>query len=162
MCLAITSLFITSEMWQNVISKWLLSTYSVAGKWRYCPSKLRGHGWTNGWYFWKFVDIVNCQKIEKLIYVSLVYFVEIRAKLACIRQLTKVANSHILCSIQTHRHLLKVSHLIPENTLIGQNEQVPGVLAGSQNNPKCSGENCWIFLSFWWKMLKSQLYFHTI
>ena len=60
-------------------------------------------------------------------------------------KLTKVPNSYILCSVQTHRQLLKVAHLIPENCFIGQREMLPGVLAGSVKHPKSGGKICFSF-----------------
>jgi len=56
-------------------------------------------------------------------------------------RLTKVPNSYIMCSVQTHQELLKVAHLFPENCFIGQREVLPGVLAGGQKHPKSGGED---------------------
>jgi len=57
------------------------------------------------------------------------------------RGLTKIPNGYIMCSVQTHQQLLKVSHLFPENCFIGQRERLPGVVATAQKHPKSSGTN---------------------
>jgi hypothetical protein len=43
------------------------------------------------------------------------------------QRLLKISGSCLQCAIQTHRLLLKVAHLIPENFLIGQQDLVPGI-----------------------------------
>jgi len=57
------------------------------------------------------------------------------------QRLSKVQNSYVMCSVQTHRQLLKVAHLFPENCFIGQKERLPGVVAGAQKHPKSGGKN---------------------
>jgi len=60
-------------------------------------------------------------------------------------RLTKVPNSYILCSVQTHQQLLKVAHLFPENCFVGQKEMLPGLLAAGQKHPKSGGKNLFLF-----------------
>jgi len=57
------------------------------------------------------------------------------------QRLSKIPNSYVMCSVQTHRQLLKIVHLFPENCFIGQKERLPGVVAGVQKHPKSGGEN---------------------
>jgi len=60
-------------------------------------------------------------------------------------RLTKVPNSYMLCSVQTHQQLLKVAHLFPENCFVGQKEMLPGLLAVGQKHPKSGGKNLFLF-----------------
>ena len=61
------------------------------------------------------------------------------------QRLTKVPNSCVMCGVQTHRHLLRVAHLFPENCFIGQKERLPGVVVGTQKHPKFGGKNMSFF-----------------
>jgi nephrocystin-4 len=52
------------------------------------------------------------------------------------QRLIRIPSCHLLCAIQTHKHLLKVAHLFPENCFVGQRDVVPGVVTGTHKNPK--------------------------
>ena len=51
------------------------------------------------------------------------------------RDLTLVKGSNISLTLETHANLKKAMHLIPENTLIGHNDVMPG-LAEPRRDPK--------------------------
>jgi hypothetical protein len=44
------------------------------------------------------------------------------------QRLLKIQGSFLQCAVQTHRLLLKVANLIPENCFVGQQENVPGIV----------------------------------
>lgn len=46
--------------------------------------------------------------------------------------LTEIVNCQMQIHVRTHKSLRKVQHLIPENTLMGIKDHVPGLLVGSR------------------------------
>ena len=49
-------------------------------------------------------------------------------------KLLKIPGGTLLWAIQTHRKLLKVAHLIPENCIVGHQDVVPGLISPKQKD----------------------------